>query len=214
MPGFEHTHLRNRLAAAASALSDNAIAPALVAAAIGQGGARLTRDGALTKKWFIATHLALSCVEGGLGAGQFCGGFLKVDLSAGLLKPGFGLSYGALGLQHSSLSLGHTCAGLSQGGLGSFDVGLVGGWVDLEEDLAFSYHTAFGEMNGIQRSPYSGADLNGLHRFEFGHVVSKDTDVLLFHGGDVDSGRRRGCPSGAGGGGSARFATACKQKAE
>ncbi|MEQ8599706.1 MAG: phosphoenolpyruvate carboxykinase (ATP) [Devosia sp.] len=47
MPGYDHTHLRTSLAAAASALSDNAIAPALVAAAIGQGGARLTRDGAL-----------------------------------------------------------------------------------------------------------------------------------------------------------------------
>ena len=47
MPGYDHTHLRTSIAAAASALSDNAIAPALVAAAIGQGGARLTGDGAL-----------------------------------------------------------------------------------------------------------------------------------------------------------------------
>ena len=45
MPGYDHTHLRTSIAAAASALSDNAIAPALVAAAIGQGGARLTGDG-------------------------------------------------------------------------------------------------------------------------------------------------------------------------
>jgi len=47
MPGFDHTQLRTEIADAASSLSENAIAPALVAAAIGQGGARLTKDGAL-----------------------------------------------------------------------------------------------------------------------------------------------------------------------
>lgn len=47
MPGFDHTQLRTSIAEKAASLNENAIAPALVAAAIGQGGARLTADGAL-----------------------------------------------------------------------------------------------------------------------------------------------------------------------
>lgn len=47
MPALDHTQLRTRIADGAGSLSENAIAPALVAAAIGQGGARLTADGAL-----------------------------------------------------------------------------------------------------------------------------------------------------------------------
>jgi phosphoenolpyruvate carboxykinase (ATP) len=48
MPAFDHKHLRTTVAGAAASLSDNANAPALVAAAIGQGGARLTAHGALS----------------------------------------------------------------------------------------------------------------------------------------------------------------------
>lgn len=47
MPAFDHNNLRTTIADAAVSVSDNAIVPALVAAAIGQGGARLTADGAL-----------------------------------------------------------------------------------------------------------------------------------------------------------------------
>jgi phosphoenolpyruvate carboxykinase (ATP) len=48
MPAFDHINLRTTIADAALSLSDNAIAPALVAASIGQGGARLTAHGALS----------------------------------------------------------------------------------------------------------------------------------------------------------------------
>jgi phosphoenolpyruvate carboxykinase (ATP) len=48
MAAFNHTGLRTTIATAALGLSDNAIAPALVAAAIGQGGATLTAHGALS----------------------------------------------------------------------------------------------------------------------------------------------------------------------
>ncbi|MCP8883335.1 phosphoenolpyruvate carboxykinase (ATP) [Devosia sp. XJ19-1] len=48
MPAFDHQGLRAKIAGAAVSLSDNAIAPALVAAAIGQGGATLTAHGALS----------------------------------------------------------------------------------------------------------------------------------------------------------------------
>lgn len=48
MPAFDHEALRKTIAEAAASLSDNAIAPALVAAAIGQGNGILTRDGALS----------------------------------------------------------------------------------------------------------------------------------------------------------------------
>jgi phosphoenolpyruvate carboxykinase (ATP) len=48
MRAFDHKHLRTTVAGAAASLSDNAIAPALVAAAIGQGGATLTAHGALS----------------------------------------------------------------------------------------------------------------------------------------------------------------------
>ena len=41
MPAFDHTHLRTIVAGAAASLSDNANVPALVAAAIVQGGAKL-----------------------------------------------------------------------------------------------------------------------------------------------------------------------------
>ncbi|ODT76861.1 MAG: phosphoenolpyruvate carboxykinase (ATP) [Pelagibacterium sp. SCN 64-44] len=48
MTAFDHGALRAALAGAAASLSDNAIAPALVAAAIGQGQGVLTADGALS----------------------------------------------------------------------------------------------------------------------------------------------------------------------
>ena len=48
MPAFDHTLLRTTVAGAATSLSDNAIVPTLVAAAIGQGGATLTAHGALS----------------------------------------------------------------------------------------------------------------------------------------------------------------------
>ena len=48
MPAFDHGALRDELADKAKSLSDNAIAPALVAAAIGQGSGVLTADGALS----------------------------------------------------------------------------------------------------------------------------------------------------------------------
>ena len=47
MPAFDHNSLRTRIADAAVSLSNNAIVPALVAAAIGQGGATLSAHGAL-----------------------------------------------------------------------------------------------------------------------------------------------------------------------
>ncbi|OAM77562.1 phosphoenolpyruvate carboxykinase (ATP) [Devosia elaeis] len=48
MPAFDHGALRDELAGNAASLSDNAIAPALVAAALGQGESVLTADGALS----------------------------------------------------------------------------------------------------------------------------------------------------------------------
>jgi phosphoenolpyruvate carboxykinase (ATP) len=48
MPAFDHTHLRTIVAGGAASLSDNANVPALVAAAIVQGGAKLTAHGALS----------------------------------------------------------------------------------------------------------------------------------------------------------------------
>ncbi len=48
MSAFDHKTLRTMVADAAASLSDNAISPALVAAAIGQGDAALTSHGALS----------------------------------------------------------------------------------------------------------------------------------------------------------------------
>ncbi|SMQ85577.1 phosphoenolpyruvate carboxykinase (ATP) [Devosia lucknowensis] len=48
MPAFDHKTLRTKVASAAASLSDNAIAPTLVAAAVGAGGAQLTAHGALS----------------------------------------------------------------------------------------------------------------------------------------------------------------------
>jgi phosphoenolpyruvate carboxykinase (ATP) len=48
MPAFDHKILRTTLTGAAASLSDNANVPALVATALGQGGARLTAHGALS----------------------------------------------------------------------------------------------------------------------------------------------------------------------
>jgi phosphoenolpyruvate carboxykinase (ATP) len=48
MPAFDHTHLRTIVAGGATSLSDNANVPALVAAAIVQGGTKLTAHGALS----------------------------------------------------------------------------------------------------------------------------------------------------------------------
>ena len=44
MPAFDHGALRDELAGNAASLSDNAIAPALVAAALGQGEGVLTAE--------------------------------------------------------------------------------------------------------------------------------------------------------------------------
>jgi len=48
MTAFDHPALRNAIAGAAASLSDNDIAPALVALSIGQGNGVLTADGALS----------------------------------------------------------------------------------------------------------------------------------------------------------------------
>ena len=48
MPAFDHGALRAGLVASATVLSQNANVPDLVAAALAQGGARLTGDGALS----------------------------------------------------------------------------------------------------------------------------------------------------------------------
>ena len=62
--------------------------------------------------------------------------------------------------------------------------------------------------DGTRRAAKFIGVLDGLHRFELGHVVSEYADVLLFYGGDVDGGRRWGGPSRSGR--CVIFATACQ----